>query len=59
MSNGFLYSNNVSRLRQEVKKATMFKAMYEKQGLKDDAARQQKYIDRANANLLAEIARRD
>ena len=59
MSNGFTYSSDVSRLLQEINKSTRFKEMYEKQGLKDDAARQQKYIDRANAKLLAEIARRD
>lgn len=58
MSNGFTYSSDVSRLLQEINKSTRFKEMYEKQGLKDDAARQQKYIDRANAKLLAEIARK-
>ena len=48
----------ISNLQKEINRATFLKEMYEKQGNKQDAARQQKYIDRANANLLASIAKK-
>lgn len=48
----------ISNLQKEINRATFLKEMYEKQGNKQDAARQQKYIDRANANLLAAIAKK-
>lgn len=58
MGYDFIRDANISRLQKEIRESTRFREMYERQGNKEDAARHQKYIDRANASLLAEIAKR-